>query len=159
MCQRPTEELSPHTIVQAVCRVVDAAADLVQHDASFFAKTLYAHATVIKLLRQQSQCIRSVLVEHLEGERDVLVTRIGVVLSTEFSRTAVERHLIQRRGPLEEHVLRHVCDAGVPAIEACSRSDSQRNRRQRTRGVLIDHPQAAVTELDDAGHPGALSTM
>jgi len=137
--QRAAKEAPPRTRVQPLRRIVQAAADLVDHDAPFLAKAILAHLTVIELLGQEAERIAHVFVEDLEGQRNGLIPGVGVVFASQLCRATVECYLVERRGTLEEHVLRHVGDAGMPTVETRSSADAQGNGGERPGDVLMQH--------------------
>ena len=84
-------------------------------------------------------------------ERDVLVAGVGVVLAAELAGAAVERRLIEASRALEEHVLGHVGDAGMGAVEARPRTDDESDRGERTGHRVVEEREGAATQT--AGLP------
>ena len=128
MGERAAEQPRPGAAIDALGRIVEAAADLLHHHALLLAQPLRVDGGAVELLGEQAERVVEVLVEHLEGQRDVLVAGVGVVLAAELGGAAVERHLVERGGALEEHVLGEVGEAGVAAVEARAGAHAERDR-------------------------------
>src|SRR5262249_49553317 len=94
---------------------------------------------VEELLSEQRERLLDVVVEDLEVERHVLVAGVGVVLAAEIARAPVERRLVVPARALEEHVLRHVRDSRMLAVEARAGLDGPRDRGRRGGGRVGEH--------------------
>ena len=118
MRERAAEHPPPGAAIDALGGIVEAAADLLHHHALFLAQAALVDGGAVELIGEQAERIVEILVEDLEGERDVLVAGVGVVLAAELGGAAVQRDLVERVRALEEHVLGEVGEAGMTAVEA-----------------------------------------
>src|SRR5437773_4394726 len=146
MAERAVEEVSPRLLVHVVARVLLAAADLVDHHPLLLREAVRGYGAAEALLGEEGQGLLDVVVEDLEVERDVLVAGVGVVLAAELAGAAVERRLIEATRALEEHVLGHVGDAGMGAVEARPRTDDESDRGERTGHRVVEEREDAVTQ-------------
>ena len=146
MAERAVEEVCPRLFVHVVARVLLAAADLVDHHPLLLREAVRGNGAAEALLGEEGQGLLDVVVEDLEVERDVLVAGVGVVLAAELAGAAVERRLIEATRALEEHVLGHVGDAGMGAVEARPRTDDESDRGERTGHRVVEEREGAVTQ-------------
>jgi len=159
MPQRAVEEPCPGVLVHVVRRILLATANLVDDDPLLLGEPLGRDDAVEALLGEQRERLLHVVVEDLEVEGHVLVARVRIVLTAELGRAAVERHLIQPARTLEEHVLGHVSDARMPAVEAGARAHHEGDRGERPRNGIVEHDEGPVTQavgLAEASGHGVL---
>ncbi len=155
MPEAVAEEARPGVLVHVVGGVLLAAADLVDHHALLLGEALGGHGALEALLGQQCERILDVPVEDLEVQRDVLVAGVGVVLAAQLGGAAVERHLVEGARPLEEHVLGHVGDAGMRAVEARAGAHHEGDRGERSGDRIVEDGESAVLEAPRLAQAGA----
>ena len=155
MPEAVAEEARPGVLVHVVGGVLLAAADLVDHHALLLGEALGGHGAAKALLGEQGEGLLDVVVEDLEVQRDVLVAGVGVVLAAQLGGAAVERHLVEGARPLEEHVLGHVGDAGMRAVEARAGAHHEGDRGERSGDRIVEDGEGAVLEAPRLAQAGA----
>src|SRR5262245_55346941 len=146
MAEGLAEEAAPRLLVQRVHRIFAPAANLVDDDTPFLLEALVGHGAREELVGQQVERVVDVLVEDLEVERHVVVAGVGVVLAAELAGPPVDGELVETARALEQHVLRHVGQARMPAVVAGAHRDDDADGRERPRHGGVQHGQIAMPE-------------
>ena len=68
------------------------------------------------------------------------------MLAAELGSAAIQRHLVESRRALEEHVFGQMRETGMRAVEARAGAHTQRDRRQLAGMALVHHTQATMAE-------------
>ena len=155
VAERLAEEACPGAFVDVVAGVLEPAADLVDDDTLLLGEAIGGDRRVEALLGEERERLLDVVVEDLEVQRHVLVARVGIVLAAELAGAAVERGLVELARALKEHVLRHVGDAGVRAVEARAGAHRERDGGERARHGIVEHPERPVPEARGLTQPPA----
>src|SRR5207253_10859786 len=111
------------------------------HHALLLGEAVGRNGRMEALLGEHAERLLHVLVEDLEVGPDVLVARVGVVLPAELAGAPVERALIEPSRALEEHVLGHVGNTRMRAVEARAGAYRERDRRERPGYRIEEHRQ------------------